>query len=77
MIEIKYKCHCMMFERNVDVRSRPHGADLSIWMALVTAEITLDHSVFSPTCQSETLEYAKIPFEDGSEGIGEKPRLAS
>lgn len=77
MITIFYKCHCMPGEKSVEVPARPPGSDILIWMGVVQNTLSMVHAAHSPKCTAKALEYAKIPVEEGAEGIGEHRRLQS
>lgn len=72
-MEVKYKCRCMKEEATVLVPDRHKNSDLMRWMSIVQQCLGYDHSARSPQCRSREMEYAKIPFTDGSEGVGIPP----
>jgi hypothetical protein len=76
MLDVRYKCHCMGEEVEVLVPPRPEGADIAIWMSLLSATLALDHNVRSPNCKAETMEYVKVPLVEGL-GVGMEQKLQS
>ena len=67
-IEIKYKCRCMLKERDVLVVARSSGEDILDFMERMQKSIGKDHRQQSPFCQATKMEYAKIPIEDDEIG---------
>ncbi|MES2034881.1 MAG: hypothetical protein V4466_11960 [Pseudomonadota bacterium] len=77
MLTVRYKCHCMAKEAELEVPQRPEGADILAWMEVARACLGLDHAARSPTCPAAAVEYLKIPTDEDAPGIGMKPPLAS
>jgi hypothetical protein len=74
MIEIKFKCKCMVEESTVNVRYRYLSEDVAHWMKrVVQPALTYAHTEVSPRCKNTEMEYAKIPL-GGAHGIGTKLR---
>lgn len=71
-MQIHYKCRCMKEEATIDVPDRRPGSDLMVWMEAVQHCIYVDHKGLSPLCMTTAMQYAKIPFEEGGEGVGIK-----
>lgn len=70
-MKIKYKCRCMVKEREIEVRPRRHDEHILLWMGLaVQTTIGGDHAVASPHCYREKMEYVKIPTDENANGIG-------
>jgi len=68
----------MATEKAIDVTPRPQGGDLLMWTEYVMmGTIAVDHHAEHPTCYATHMEYAKIPVEEGAEGVGMAPRLDS
>lgn len=72
-MKIFYKCRCMKAEAVIDVPDRRPEGELMEWMGLVQHAIAVDHKALSPRCMAVAMEYAKIPLEDETQGIGVKP----
>lgn len=74
MIELEYKCHCMLAPQKVRVRYREPGEDILTYMeGVVRKGLGDDHRGRSPNCRATEMEYAKIPFSAGSDFIGGPP----
>lgn len=72
MLTVVYKCHCMPSERSVQVRERLENEDVVTWVRnIMGIAIQNDHTQNSPLCQRKTMEYVKIPIEEG-QNIGNK-----
>lgn len=70
-MNIVYKCHCMKEETTITVPDRrPLCPDILKWMEMVTFCIGTDHRALSPRCNRNEMEYAKIPYDEASPGIG-------
>lgn len=67
---VHYKCRCQPVEQTIPVPDRRPDTDIIQWMNMVQVCIGTDHSGMSPNCRATKMEYAKIPFDDGSPGVG-------
>lgn len=68
---IKYKCKCMKKEREIVVTDRVLGSDIAFWMErVVRHSLSYDHSSLNPLCTAQTMDYLKIPMDEGGGGIG-------
>ena len=75
MIEIKFKCSCMIEEKAVHVRYRKFNEDIAHWVEEMQRAIDFAHSQISPKCLLRTMEYAKIPVAgDREQPLGAKPK---
>jgi hypothetical protein len=73
-MDVYYKCVCMGEEAMVWVPDRKDDQEVTDWVAnTVGMALSTDHRNRSPLCMRTTMEYAKIPMDDGSKGIGYRP----
>lgn len=72
-MKVIYKCKCMSAETEIDVPDRRPNSDIGDWMDMVIACITVDHRASNALCQSDKVEYAKIPVD--AAGVGVKPTM--
>ena len=67
---IFYKCACFESERLVEIPDRVVGQDVLEFMEGAAVAIGADHRRKSPRCREQTMEYAKIPFDNPNAGVG-------
>lgn len=69
-MRVHYKCRCQSTEQTIDVPDRRPLGDLMEWMDAVMHCIHMDHHACSPRCPSTVMEYAKIPIDETTGGVG-------
>lgn len=78
MIEVRYKCICLLSEVSVRVPYRREADDVVRWMEdVVAAAISRDHHQRQPLCTQTKMEYVKIPAPENAPFIGGKPEMHS
>jgi hypothetical protein len=73
MIEVRYKCACMLAEAVIGVVQRDPQRDVIEWMeTIVQPAISYHHRSHSPRCMRQAMEYLEIPMDPASEHVGAK-----
>lgn len=67
---ILLKCKCVSEVVEVYVRNRYSDEDVLDWMKVVTSAVSLTHTLNSPHCKENVMEYIEIPVPDKEKGIG-------
>lgn len=65
-MRITWKCKCMAMEAELDVPDRRPYTQITDWMAIVGQCISFDHKELSPECTETSVEYVKVPLEEGA-----------
>ena len=78
MIEIRWKCRCLLKEASLRIEARTAGQGVVEWMdEVVRPLLTTAHQRRSPMCSSDRLTYLKIPTPDNAPFLGAQPKLDS
>lgn len=72
----RYSCHvCGIVDAKVFVPVRNADEDVEHWIEHTLAgTLGRDHTRRSPGCIPETLSDVKIPFPEGTERVGDRPK---
>lgn len=70
-MNVRYKCECMLVEREIAVTPRVKGSDIADWFEnVVQNAVSYDHRANHPKCRSKKTEFIKIPMSENTEEIG-------
>lgn len=76
MMEVRYKCRCMLTETSIRVPFRRLGEDVVQYMqTVIQPAVYLDHRQRSPSCREEKMEYAKIPSPENAPFLCGEPSV--
>jgi hypothetical protein len=65
---VYYKCRCMADEVTVFVRDRKDDEDVADWVqSTLGMAMGADHASRNPLCRSSSMEYVKIPVDQGED----------
>ena len=71
MVDVRYKCRCMLVEASVDVPERGPTEDVVHYVTqTMGGVISADHFQRNPYCRAREMEYAKIYLPTGSNRVG-------
>lgn len=68
MTEVHYKCQCMKEEVLLHIKERGLHEDIEDFMTRMQKIISQDHKSRSPLCFRDSMEYAKVEYNEETVG---------